>query len=246
MCQISRLLLWKSPQECQNVIIEFCFTMRIFYEVRYTVIIEIVWTFYLKSVPAEFQKYFKLISWVISGTSSSKLSCNPRHPSRNISCNHRHHLLQPSWRRIFSTSNNQKTGVDSDINTDYKASSFDKLYIWRRKWDTAGFVRAHQRKYWNALTVDRGHADDGCSCNHRAVPPSALTPPCGTTPIIRVSVSNKINFTLTLKLHKIVFDIISVYTGRSVNIFATLEVWEWISNFIPQFVMAVITYPCLE
>ena len=134
------------PQECQNVTIEFCFTMRIFYELRYTVIIEIVWTFYLKSVPAKFQKYFKLISWVISGTNSSKLSCNPRHPSRNISCNHRHHLLQPSWRRIFSTSNNQKTRVDSDINIDYKAFSFDKLYIWRRKWDTAGFVRAHQRK----------------------------------------------------------------------------------------------------
>ena len=116
-------------------------------------IIEIVWTFYLKSVPAKFQKYLKHISWVISGTSSSKLSCNPRHPSRNISCNHRHHLLQPSWLRIFSTSNNQKTRVDSDINGDYKASSFDKLYIRRRKWDTADFVRAHQRKYWNALTV---------------------------------------------------------------------------------------------
>ena len=120
----------------------------------------------------KFQKYLKHISWVISGTSSSKLSCNPRHPSRNISCNHRHHLLQPSWRRIFSTSNNQKTWVDSDINSDYKASSFDKLYIWRRKWDTVDFVMAHRRKYWNALTVGRGHADDGCSCNHRAVPPS--------------------------------------------------------------------------
>ena len=132
----------------------------------------IVWTFYLRSVPAKFQTYLKHISWVISGTSSSKLPCNPRHPSRNISCNHRHHLLQPSWRRILSTSNNQKTRVDSDTNSDYKASSFDKLYIRRRKWNTAGFVRAHQRKYWNALTVGRGHADDGCSCNHRAVPPS--------------------------------------------------------------------------
>ena len=146
MCQISRLLLWKWPQECLNVAIEFCFIMRIFYELRYTVIIEIVWTFYLKNVPAKFQKYSKHISWVISRTSSSKLSCNPRHPSRNIICNHRHHLLQPSSRRIFSTSNNQKTRVDSDINSDYKASSFDKLYIRRRKWDTAGFVRAHQRK----------------------------------------------------------------------------------------------------
>ena len=127
--------------------------MRIFYELRYPGIIETVWTFYLKSVPAKFQKYLKHISWVISGTSSSKLSCNPCHPSRNISCNHRHHLLQPSWRQIFSISNNQKTRVDSDINSDYKAPSFDKLYIRHRKWDTAGFVRAHQRKYWNALTV---------------------------------------------------------------------------------------------
>ena len=85
--------------------------MRIFYELRYAVIIEIAWTFYLKSVPAKFQKYLKHISWVISGTSSSKLPCNPLHPSWNISCNHRHHLLQPSWRRICSISNNQKTMV---------------------------------------------------------------------------------------------------------------------------------------
>ena len=83
-------------------------------------------------------------------------------------------FVAPSWRRTFSTSNNQKTRVDIDINSDYKASSFDKLYIRRRKWDTAGFVRAHKRKYWNALTVDRGHADDGWSCNHRAVPPSVM------------------------------------------------------------------------
>ena len=142
--------------------------MRIFYELRYTVIIEIVWMFYLKSVPAKFQKHLKHISWVISGTSSSKLSCNPRHPSRNIKCNHRHHFLQPSWRRIFSISNNPKTRVESDIDSDYKASSFDKLYIRRWKWDILGFVRAHQRKYWNALIGGRGHADD------RAVPPSAL------------------------------------------------------------------------
>ena len=148
--------------------------MWIFYELRYTVIIEIVWNFYLKSVPAKFQKYSKHISWVFSGTSLSKLFSNPRHPSGNISCNHRHHLLQPSWRRIFSTSNNQKTRVDSDINSDYKDSSFDKLYIRLRNWDTAGFVRAHQRKYWNALTVGRGHADDGCSGNHSAVPPSEM------------------------------------------------------------------------
>ena len=148
MCQISRLLLWKSPQECQIVAIEICFIMRIFYEQRYTVIVEIVWTFYLKSVPAKFQKYLTHICWVISGTSSSKLSCNLRHPSRNISCKHRLNLLQPSWRRIFSTLNNQKTRVDSGINSDYRASSFDKLYIRRRKWDTAGLTGAHQ--HWGS------------------------------------------------------------------------------------------------
>ena len=146
--------------------------MRVFFELRCNVMIDLVWTIYLKSVSAKFKKYSKDFFLVISGTSPSKLSCNPLHPSRNISCNHRHHLLQPSWRRIFSTSNSQKTRVDSDINSDYKASSFDRLYIWRRKWDTPGFVRAHQRKYWNALTVGCGHDDDSCSCNHRAVPPS--------------------------------------------------------------------------
>ena len=77
--------------------------------------------------------------------------------------------MQPSWRQIFSTSNNGKTRVDCDIDGDYKASFFDWLYIWHRKWDTVDFVRTHQRKYWNALTVGRGHDDDGCSCNHRAV-----------------------------------------------------------------------------
>ena len=156
------------PKMSQSNFVSLC---GYFFELRYTVIIKLVRTFYLKNVPANFQKYSKHISWVISGTSSSKLSCNPRHRSRNISCNHRHHLLQPSWRRIFSSSNNQKTRVDSDINSDCRTSSFDGLYIWCRKWDTASFVRAHQRKYWNALTVDRGHDDDGCSCNHRAVPP---------------------------------------------------------------------------
>ena len=27
---------------------------------------------------------------------------------------------------------------------------------------------------------------------------------------------------------------------------ATVEVYEWISNFIPQFMMYVITYPCWD
>ena len=43
-----------------------------------------------------------------------------------------------------------------------------------RKWDAVGFVRAHQWKYLKALTIGRGHADDGCSCNYREVPPSAI------------------------------------------------------------------------
>ena len=155
--------------------------MRIFYELRYTVIIELVWTFYLKSVPVKFQKYLKHISWVISRTSYSKLSCNSRHPSRNITCNHRRHLLQSSWRRIFSTSNNQKTRVNSDINSDYRASSFGGIYIWCRKWDIVGFVRAHQRKYRNALTVGRGHDwrwSAAAATIVRFLPVLMLTQPC--------------------------------------------------------------------
>ena len=27
---------------------------------------------------------------------------------------------------------------------------------------------------------------------------------------------------------------------------STVEVWEWISNFITHFIMDVITYPCLD
>ena len=169
MCQISRLLLWKSPQECQNVTIEFCFIVRISYELRCAVIIEILWTFYLKSVPAKFQKYLKHVSWVISGTSLSKLSCNPRHPSRNISCNHRHHLLQPSWRRIFSTSNNQKTRIDSHINGGYKASSFDKLYIRRKKNETQRALLGHTNG-----NIEMRSPSAAAMLTGRAVPPSDL------------------------------------------------------------------------
>ena len=54
---------------------------------------KLVQTFGWDILCVEFQKYLKHISWVIIGTSSSKLSCNPRHPSRNIRCtiwcNHR-------------------------------------------------------------------------------------------------------------------------------------------------------------
>ena len=56
----SSLLL---SRNAKNVTIEFCFIVRVFYELRYTVIIELVRTFYLKSVPANFQKYLKHISY---------------------------------------------------------------------------------------------------------------------------------------------------------------------------------------
>ena len=83
--------------------------MRIFYELRYAVIIEIAWAFYLKSVPAKFQKYLKHISWVISGTSSSKLPCNP--PGTSVAtiviicCNHRdgEYFLHRITRKLLST-----------------------------------------------------------------------------------------------------------------------------------------------
>ena len=62
------------------------------------------------------------------------------------------------WQRISLTSNNQKTRVDnSNISSGYYTCSFDRLYFWSRKWHT--LVRTHQRKYWNALIVDRGHDD---------------------------------------------------------------------------------------
>ena len=112
MCQISRLLLWKSPQECQNVAIEFGFIMWIFYELRYTVIVEIVWTFYLKSVPAKFKKYLTHISWVISGSSSSNCRATLVIPPGtsvativSICCNHRdgEYFLHWITRKLGST-----------------------------------------------------------------------------------------------------------------------------------------------
>ena len=111
MCQISRLSLWKSPQACQYVTIEFCFIMRIFYELRYTVIIEIVWIFYLKSVPAKFQKYLKHISWVTSGTIRQNCRATLVIPSGTsvativtICCNHRdgEYFLQRITRKLGS------------------------------------------------------------------------------------------------------------------------------------------------
>ena len=102
--------------------------MWIFDAMRYNRI-KFVQSLYLKGVPAKFQNNLMHIFPVISGARSSKLSFNPRHPSRNINCNHRHHLMQQSWRLIYSKSNNQKSRVDSDVHGDYKASSFHKLYI---------------------------------------------------------------------------------------------------------------------
>ena len=66
-------------------------------------------------------------------------------------------------------------GCSSDINSDCRASSFEGLYIWCTKWDTASLGRAHQRKYWNALIVGCGHDDDGCSCNHLEVSPIVIS-----------------------------------------------------------------------
>ena len=84
-----------------------------------------------------------------------------------------HHLLQPSWRCIFSTPNNQKTRVDSHINSDYKASSFDRLHIWHRKWETVGFIReilkcAHRRPrpWWRWLQLQPSCDSPQCCCNH--------------------------------------------------------------------------------
>ena len=112
MCQIWRLIRWKSSQECQNVTIEFCFIMRIFYELWYTVIIEIVWTLYLKSVPAKFQKHLQHISWVISWTSSSNCRATLVIPPGTsvvtivtICCNHRdgEYFLPRITRKLGST-----------------------------------------------------------------------------------------------------------------------------------------------
>ena len=33
-----------------------------------------------------------------------------------------------------------------------------------------------------------------------------------------------------------------IYQFQNLN--GTAEIWEWISSFIPHFIMAVITYPC--
>ena len=112
MCQISRLLLWKSPQECQNVTIEFCFIMRIFYELWYTVIIEIVWTFYLKSVPAKFKKYLKQIFELSAGQVRQNCRATLVIPTGTsvativtICCNHRdgEYFLHGITRKLGST-----------------------------------------------------------------------------------------------------------------------------------------------
>ena len=96
-----------------------------------------------------FQRSFKISKTYLLSYPRDKFVktvVQPSSPSRNISCIHRHHFMQPSLRRIFSTSNNQKTRVDGGINRLY-------MHIWCRKWGTAGFVRAHQRKYWNVLRL---------------------------------------------------------------------------------------------
>ena len=75
------------PRNAEDFTIEFWF-MCTNYGLRYT-IFELIRTLYLRGVPVKFQNFWKHIFLVISGTSSLNLACNPRHPSRNFSCNHR-------------------------------------------------------------------------------------------------------------------------------------------------------------
>ena len=154
--------------DAKNVTIEFCFIIRISYELQCTVIIEHVRTFNQKCVPAKFQKYLKHISWVIRGTSSSKLSCNPRHPPGTsvafivtISCNHRYgeYFLHRITRKLGSTA----------ASTDYTCISGAENEALRA---LSGLTKLTEILKCTALTIG-GHEDDGCSCNHRAVSPSA-------------------------------------------------------------------------
>ena len=147
------------PKMCHNrILVEYSDT----YELRYNTI-QLVQTFYLKDVPAKFKKYFKHLSGVISGTSLLKLSCSPSHPSRNISCNHRDskYFLHQITRKQGSTVTSAVIKRLLPLTTVYLA----------QKMRHCGFVRAHLQKYWNALTVRRGHDDDGYSCTHRVVSP---------------------------------------------------------------------------
>ena len=165
--------------------------MRIFYELRYN-IIELVRTFYLKGVPARFQNIWNIFIELLAG--------QVRQNCRATSSSCQEHPLQPSSPFVATivTSINMKTRTDSDINSDYKVSSYDKLYNWRTKWDTVSFVRAHQRNYWNALTISCGHADDGCSCNHRAVSPREQAHTVWNLIMITSSNGNIFNITAAL------------------------------------------------
>ena len=122
--------------------------------------------FYLKGIPAKFQKDLRYISCFICCTNLSKLLCNSRHLPRNINCRPCHHSVQPSFQRIVLASNNQKTGVKINLKSCYNTYSFDGLYFCNR-----GFLRTQQRKYYDALNFNHGHDDDGYSCNHLMVSP---------------------------------------------------------------------------
>ena len=78
----------------------------------YSVIIELVRIFYLKSVPAKFKNYLKHISWVIRGTSSSNCRATLVIPPGTlvatiitICCNRRdgEYFLHQMTRKLWST-----------------------------------------------------------------------------------------------------------------------------------------------
>ena len=105
MYQIWRLLLWKSPKACQNVTTEFCFIMRIFCELRYTVIIKIVFQLNFKNIKIIFlelsagqvRQNCRATLVVLPGTSVATIV--------TICCNHRdgEYFLHRITRKLGST-----------------------------------------------------------------------------------------------------------------------------------------------
>ena len=126
----------------------------------------------------------------------------------NIGCNHRHHLVQPSWRWVVlgrkSGGAMPRTAYNwtlKDLEKNEfgsKRSNAGRAGTQKGRFDVGDekkypkkIVFNHQKvkkegaKRWhicitqhrgstlpgNALIVDRSCDDDGCSCNHRAVPP---------------------------------------------------------------------------
>ena len=148
--------------------------MRIFYELWYTVIIEIVWTFYLKSVPAKVKKYLKQIfelsaeqvrrncraTLVIpTGTSVATIV--------TICCNHRdgEYFLHGITRKLGSTA----------TSTVIKRFLPFLSYISGAEYGTQRALLGHTNGNIEMRSLSASamlHANNGYSCNHRAVPPS--------------------------------------------------------------------------